>query len=285
MNDILFNIGSVNPSGIGDEVYFIPKKYIKGWPFIEDDFERYITTGHYAEYDGSFELLSGCYWTRLYSTQGKGKISWDFVGEADCKVVVNKASLSYPKLNTEITAFSKFSSNGDFVFVVKHDGQYHVIGSRDYRATLTPNGDSGDAPGSAKGVTVEIESPDTTPLPNYTGTIVLSDGILDCNTDTFQNFEDMNTNQLEDYTKRIEGGSSVRFDALGKEGRIHLEGTGSIKVEVGVDGVTYQEVEHSIEFDNGVAITPISFYLGDKVRISATTLTKVLMNYNDIKTN
>ena len=114
MNDILFNIGSVNPSGIGDEVYFIPKKYIKGWPFIEDDFERYITTGHYAEYDGSFQLFSGCYWTRLYSTQGKGKISWDFVGEADCKVVVNKASLSYPKLNTEITAFSKFSSNGDF---------------------------------------------------------------------------------------------------------------------------------------------------------------------------
>ena len=180
MNDILFNIGSVNPSGIGDEVYFIPKKYIKGWPFIEDDFERYITTGHYAEYDGSFELLSGCYWTRLYSTQGKGKISWDFVGEADCKVVVNKASLSYPKLNDQGRALAKYAANGDFVFVVKHDGQYFVIGDKDYRATVTPNGDSGDAAGSAKGITLEIECPGTTPLPVYKGTLVLSDGEIDC---------------------------------------------------------------------------------------------------------
>ena len=95
----------------------------------------------------------------------------------------------------------------------------------------------------------------------------------------------MSTNKLENYTERIEGGNTVRFDALGKEGRIHLEGSGPINVEVGVDGVNYKEVEHGIEFDNGVAIAPISFYIGDKVRISATTLTKVSINYNDLKTN
>ena len=282
MNDIMFKLGSVNPSGIDDEAYLIPKKSIRQWPTIEDDF--LFMGDNYAEYDGDFVLRDGCCWTRLYNTQGEGKVSWDYLGERDCMVVVNRASMVYPKINIDIAAFAKFSSNGDFVIVVKHDGKYYVIGHRDYRATVTPNGDSGDAAGSAKGVTVDVECTDTTPLPTYKGKIILPDGILDCNTDTFLNYEDMNINKTEDYTKKIEGGNSVRFEASGKEGRIHLEGTGPIVVEVSVDAVTYKPVDHNIEFSNGVAIAPIAFYIGDKVRISATTLTKVIVNYNDPKT-
>lgn len=284
MNDIQFNLGSVNPSGICDEVYLIPKQYIRLWPTIDDDFGA-IMQGRYAQYQGDFVLFSGRWWTKLYNTQGKGKISWDYQGERDCMVVNNKASMVYPKLTSDSRAFSKFSSNGDFVFLIKHDGIYYVVGNKDYRATLTPNGDSGDAAGSAKGITIEIECPDTTPLPTYTGKIYLAEGVLDCNTDTFINYNDMNTNKIEHYTKKIEGGNTVRFEALGSEGRIHLEGSGPIKMEVGIDGVTYDEVEHEIEFVNGVAIKPVSFYIGDKVRISATTLTKVDLNYNDLKTN
>lgn len=185
LEDIRFKLGSVNPSGISDEVYFIPKSFIKSFPTIKDDFDTAAGPDEYAEYDGSFTLDTGKAWTRLYSTQGKGKISWEYQGETDCKVVVNKATLSYPKITNESRAFAKFASNGDFVFVVKHDGKYYIIGNRDYRATLTPNGDSGDSAGSAKGITVEIECPDTTPLPTYTGSIVLSDGTLNCSTGVF----------------------------------------------------------------------------------------------------
>ena len=125
---------------------------------------------------GSFTMDTGKTFSRLYSTQGKGKITWEYQGETDCKVVVNKATLSYPKFTDDIRAFAKFASNGDFVFIVKHDGKYYVIGCDDYRATVTPNGDSGDSAGSAKGVTIEIECPDVTPLPTYVGTLALSDG-------------------------------------------------------------------------------------------------------------
>ena len=180
LSDINFPIGSVNPSGISDEVYFIPKQYIKSWPTIVDDFEQAADNAAYANLNGSFVLENGKTWIRLYSTQGKGKISWEYQGEVDCKVVVNKASLSYPKLNDQGRALAKYAANGDFVFVVKHDGQYFVIGDKDYRATVTPNGDSGDAAGSAKGITMEIECPGTTPLPVYKGTLVLSDGEIDC---------------------------------------------------------------------------------------------------------
>jgi hypothetical protein len=183
--DIGFPIGSVNPCGISDEVYFVPKQYIKTWPTIQDDFEAAEDYDEYAQLEGSFELVSGKTWLRLYSTQGKGSISWEYQGETDCKVVVNHATLSYPKLNNEGRALAKYASNGDFVFIVKHDGHFFLIGSRDYRATVTPNGTSGDAPGSAKGITLDIECPDTTPLPTYVGTITLSDGTLNCETGVF----------------------------------------------------------------------------------------------------
>ena len=183
LTDINFSIGSVNPSGISDEIFFIPKQDITAWPTIENDFGKAEDANEYAAYDGDFTLASGKYWHKLYSTQGKGKITWEYTGETDCKVVINKASLSYPKFNDAIRAFAKFASNGDFVFIVKHDGAYYVIGNDDYRATLTPNGDSGDSAGSAKGVTIEIECPDVTPLPTYSGTIAFSQYIsLNCST-------------------------------------------------------------------------------------------------------
>lgn len=185
LSDINFKIGSVNPSGISDEVFFIPKQEITGWPTISSDFDTATNNAAYSNYSGNFTLATGKVWHRLYSTQGKGKITWEYTGETDCKVVVNKASLSYPKLTDEIRAFAKFASNGDFVFIVKHDGNYYVIGNDDYRATVTPNGDSGDAAGSAKGVTIEIECPDVTPLPTYSGTLALSDGSLNCSTGVF----------------------------------------------------------------------------------------------------
>lgn len=93
----------------------------------------------------------------------------------------------------------------------------------------------------------------------------------------------MNINKIQDYTKGIEGGNTCRFEALGEEGRIHIEGSGDIVVEVSVDGVNYTSVDHDISFSDGVAIAPVAFYIGDQVRISATTLTKVTVNYNKIK--
>ena len=185
LSDINFAIGSVNPSGIKDEVYFIPKKDITAWPSISDDFQTAAGIEAYTVLNGSFTLASGKKWIRLYTTQGKGKITAESTGETDCKMFVNKASLSYPKITDEARGFAKYAANGDFVFIVKHDGKYYVIGSPDYRATVSPNIDSGDAAGSAKGISIEIECPDVTPLPVYEGDIVLSNGTLDCSDGSF----------------------------------------------------------------------------------------------------
>ena len=185
LSDINFAIGSVNPSGIKDEVFMASKKDISAWPSITDDFDSATEMDDYTVLDGNFTLVSGKTWIRLYTTQGKGKISAESTGETDCKMFLNKASLSYPRITNEARGFAKCAANGDFVFIVKHDGKYFVIGSQDYRATVSPSMDSGDSAGSAKGLTIEIECPDVTPLPVYEGTLALSDGSLNCSTGAF----------------------------------------------------------------------------------------------------
>lgn len=286
LTDINFKIGSVNPSGISDAVYFIPKSHITGWPVITDDIDESASFDDYVEFgDGTvsdFDLAGGRRWSHLYNTQGKGKISWEYQGETDCKVVVNKASLSYPKITGEIRAFAKSAANGDFVFVIRHDGRFFVIGSRDYRATVTPNGDSGDSAGSSKGVTIEIECPDTTPTPTYRGLLLLNDGVLDCSTNQLINYSDMSTNLIKEYL--IEDGDTVRLTALSEHGRVSLEGEGTIKLEVAVGDDPYHEIEHDVEFgEDGLAQAPINACIGDRIRISAETLTKATVNWSRVE--
>ena len=181
LGNLDFAIGGINPSGIGATIYRIAKSKIVSWPSINDDpnaGEGAVTS--LSKYAGSFVLADAAVWDKLYSTQGKGKATFEVTGEVDCKMYTNKASLSFPDLTAEALAFCKAAANGDFVFIVKAAGRYHVIGSPDYRAVISPSGDTGDAAGSAKGVTFEVECPDVTPLPLYEGKLELADGELDC---------------------------------------------------------------------------------------------------------
>jgi hypothetical protein len=93
----------------------------------------------------------------------------------------------------------------------------------------------------------------------------------------------MNDNFVKNYTSEIEGGNTIRFEALSSTGRIMLEGTGTIVVEVSVDATNYTTVTHEVSFTEGKAIAPFRVFIGDHVRISATTLTSVIINYNTTK--
>ena len=285
MDDIKFSIGQANGSGIGKYVYFIPSDWIYRWPTITNNLLDAETEAQYVGYVGDFGLAENAYWIKIYNTPGEGVVTSNPIGEKDSKLFSNKLSYRFPKLTGPATVLANAVVNGDGVFIAWHDGAYRVIGHKHYSCKVNPNATSGNTAGSSKGITFEAECPDYKAMPIYRGLLRLQDGILNCETDTFINYDDMNTNKTENYSKQIEGGNTVRFEALGNKGRIHLEGSGAIVMEVSVDGVNYKTVDHSVEFDNGVAIAPVDFYLGDKVRISATTLTKVIINYNDLKTN
>lgn len=174
-----FKVGSVNPTGIGTTIYRIRKKFITAWPTIKDDPDaENMTEAKLAKYDGNFTQKPEKYWQKIYSTQGKGSITAETTGEKDCKMFINHANLSFPDLSPEALGFAKSSVNDDFVYIVKSAGRYHVIGSPDYPSETSSAPTSGDAVGSAKGITFTVDCPDVTPLPIYEGTIALEEGTL-----------------------------------------------------------------------------------------------------------
>lgn len=177
-----FNIGSVNPSGIGETAFRIRKRYIKSWPTLEDDPDSSDTISEpdLAKYKGDFVLAEDKKWQRIYSTQGKGSVTFETSGETDCKMFINHALLSFPDLTPEALGFGKASVNDDFVYLVKSAGRWHVIGSPDYRSNTVMGGPgSGTTAGSAKGVEFTVDCPDVSPIPIYAGIIVYDGGSLD----------------------------------------------------------------------------------------------------------
>ena len=187
LGDLNFKIGSVNPSGIGCTIYRIRKSQIKSWPTLQDDPDamELHSAADLATLVGDFVLEEKAVFEKFYSTQGLGKITYETSGETDSKMFINKGEVSFPDLSAEALGFAKASVNDDYVYIVKSAGRYHVIGSADYRCVTSPAGDSGAAPGSAKGVKFSVECPDVTPLPIYAGQLPVQGGSYDLSTGVF----------------------------------------------------------------------------------------------------
>ena len=178
--------GKVNPSGIATELFYIPKSDIATFPTVKG---TPTSAAENVMLSGDFELVTGQTFYRLHSTQGKGKVSFEKIGEKECGMVMNKGTFKFPDIDNAAKNLAKATINASVVFVAKlpHQSEfrYIVLGHIDYDSEVKVNGDSGDAPGSDKGITIEVEVPDFTPLPGYSGAIVLSDGSLDCETGVF----------------------------------------------------------------------------------------------------
>ena len=182
-----FKVGSSNPSGISDRIYYAPKSDIQSWPAIVDELDDAtedtdLETDDYVDYDGNFTMVTGKKFLSLYNTQGKGKVSSSTIGEVDCKMNQNTLEIKFPRLTREARGFAKAAANGDFVFIYKHDKQFFVVGNQDYRSNITVDGNTGDSAGSDKGFTIKVEVPDTTAFPRYLGTLPTDKGDLDCTT-------------------------------------------------------------------------------------------------------
>ena len=184
--NLIWPSGKVNPSGIKTEVFFIDKGLIKTWPAIA---EAPATAAANVTLAGDFELVANAKWNKLYTTQGKGKVEWEPIGEKDCKMFNVKGVFKFPDISNEAKSLAKMAVNSNVVFVVplphETEKRFVVIGDSYYDVEVAVKGDSGDAPGSAKGITIEVTAPATTPLPNYAGVLALADGSLDCETGVF----------------------------------------------------------------------------------------------------
>ncbi|MDR1554217.1 MAG: hypothetical protein LBS69_12285 [Prevotellaceae bacterium] len=182
--NILWPEGKVNPSGIKSIAYYIPKSDIVTFPTIKN--EDATTVAEAVNYTGDFVLKTGKFFYSIYSTQGKGAYTSEAMGEKDCKLFTNKVTLSYPDITDEGRNMMKGFVNANILLVIPlPQKRFVVLGSEDYDVDSAITGTTGDAPGSAKGLTVEISAPDVTPFPLYKGELQLEDGVLDCATGEF----------------------------------------------------------------------------------------------------
>lgn len=178
--------GQSNPSGIKTIVYVALKRWIKTWPkpiAIPVDAKDEVILA------GDFEMNAGKTFKKLYSTQGNGKCDFEPIGEKDHQMFVNKGMFSFPDISDDAKAAAKQMLNSNCVFVVAlphpSEKRFILLGTDDYDVTTKVKGTTGDKPGSAKGLTFEVEAPDALPLPSYTGALALEDGSLDCETGVF----------------------------------------------------------------------------------------------------
>lgn len=178
--------GQSNPSGIKTIVYYIPKRWIKTWP---KPLAVPVAVDDLVIYDGDFELVAGKKFKKLYSTQGTGKVDFEPTGEKDHQMFINKGTFSFPDISAKAKAVALQMLNSNVVFVIPlphpTDKRFIVLGSEDYDVMVKPKGTTGDKPGSAKGLTFDVEAPDALCLPDYEGLLALDDGSLNCATGVF----------------------------------------------------------------------------------------------------
>lgn len=175
--------GQINPSGISTEVYYIPKSDIETFPSVV---ASPATASANVMLSGDFVLKADKRWFKLHSTQGKGEVTFEVTGEKECKMMINKGKFSFPDLSDAAKSHAKQAANSSLVYVVKlphqSESRYVVLGDKDYDSEVKVSGASGAEPGSAKGLTIEVEVPAFTPLPGYSGDIITTGQTLDCAT-------------------------------------------------------------------------------------------------------
>lgn len=183
-----FQGGGANPSGIKAIAYMVPKSEIAKFPEVG---KAEATSEEEAGYKAAsdFTLAAGKKWRTIYSTQGVGKVETEATGDDDCQCIVNKGTLKYPDLDDAGKGYINASLNSAMVAIIPHytkNGvRYAVLGGQDFDAKVTNKGNSGDKPGSAKGIDIEISAPDYMALPNYLGVIETDKGSLNCQTGVF----------------------------------------------------------------------------------------------------
>lgn len=178
--------GKVNPSGIKTRLFVTPKSNIKTFPKVV---ASPTTAAQNVTLDGDFVMETGKTFFEVYSTQGKGKVSWEAIGEKDHKMFRNKFNGKFPDISDEAKSMAKSYLNANCVVVVglphESEHRYVVIGEEDFDTTVDFKGDSGDVGGSEKGLFMEVTAESFNPLPSYKGEIVLPGGTFDCATSVY----------------------------------------------------------------------------------------------------
>jgi hypothetical protein len=184
--DLKWNDGQINPSGIRSRVFYAQKSWVKTWPAPT---VTPATPEESVELAGDFEMNTGKVFQEIYSKHGKSHVDFDEVGDKDHKMFINKLVGMYPDISSKAKAIAKNNLNSNVIFIAQlpHETEkrFVVIGSEEWDNEIKFTGKSGEGAGSEKGLFFECHAPDTTPLPDFKGLLPVTGGSIDCETGVF----------------------------------------------------------------------------------------------------
>lgn len=178
LSDLTWDEGTENMGGLKVIGYYAPIADIENFPELpanpttpEEEVTLESTTG--------FTFKTGKNFLKLYSTEETASVSSEPQGEVDGQSFVHKGKTFFPGSKVEAMAFMKAVNNGNFVFVFEEasGGARRVIGSVAFPAKCKPSHTTGEKTADRKGMTLEIQSYGTTPVPFYTGAIPLTPAV------------------------------------------------------------------------------------------------------------
>ncbi len=177
LQDVLFNSGTKNLSGIKTRVYIAKYDDIETWPTWPD--WSTADQDELAVLTGDFAMKAGKYFHQIYTTIEKGKIECDVEGGTDHGGWRNKVTIAYPQNNAEALGLAAYLTNGEFVVIVVEPatGKQRVIGNNYATGARRMEGksSSGDALTADKGVGITFFDVANEPAPIYEGDIPLED--------------------------------------------------------------------------------------------------------------
>lgn len=170
-----WDVGKDNIPGIYPEVVYIRKSEISAFPDLIADPQNPTEA---STYQGDFSLATDATWKKLFVDVDKSPVTSEVQGEKYAKSYLNSGTFKYPGTHEEATAFCRFASNDDLVFLIqeKSSGKWRVLGNEMFQCDVSPSHAIGGAPTDDRGVTIEVSITDRMPAPYYTGAIETDEG-------------------------------------------------------------------------------------------------------------
>ncbi len=179
--DLVWTPGVSNPSGIGNQIFIARAADVATVP-------AYGVAGTVDLAVGDIAMVATKLFYKIYSTQGKAKLSIESVGEKDAKLFKITAELSYPDIDANSKKLAMEILNGNCILMIptltteRTLPTYVMLGGHTYDTEVDAKFNSGDAPGSAKGLDLTITTYDIVPGKVYKGDLKITGGSIDLDT-------------------------------------------------------------------------------------------------------
>ena len=168
--------GKPQYSGIRSRLYFTARANIVQWPQIQKDANGRLLS---AVYDGDFVLAADADWLYMDILSEKSQLTSEPQGEFPGQSQLNKLVAVHPGVEADATAAAAWFNNNETVFLVEDvEGNFRVVGHKDYPIKVTVTQDLGQGPTGSTSTTVTVEAVDDVPAPFYhfIGLIYKADG-------------------------------------------------------------------------------------------------------------